>query len=312
MMAKKVSLILLLFNSNAFGFQKPNEAEAISLFGKPLIPPALSQEAKKGLEDDYAKAIADYASDTTNADNIIWLGRRTAYLWKFHPAIDIFSRGIKLYPEDARFYRHRGHRFITIREFDQAIIDLEKAARLTEDKEDEIEPDGQPNKRNIPVSTLKFNIWYHLGLAYYLKGDFESALSAYLQCLQYSWTNDDRLCATSDWLYMTLRRLGRIEEATNILAPIHNKMEIIENFSYYRRLLMYKGDLPPDSLLVLHEASDVDIATQGYGVANWYLYNNQKEKAVELMKRIVQGNGWNAFGYIAAEADLKRMGIQNK
>ena len=62
-------------------------------------------------------------------------------------------------------YRHRGHRYVSIREFDRAIADLEYAATLIEGTEDEIEPDGMPNAMNIPVSSLHSNIWYHLGLA---------------------------------------------------------------------------------------------------------------------------------------------------
>ncbi len=63
-----------------------------------------------------------------------------------------------------------------IREFDRAIQDFEKAATLIEGTEDKIEPDGLPNAQNIPVSTLHTNIWYHLGLAYYLQHDLENAL----------------------------------------------------------------------------------------------------------------------------------------
>ena len=317
---RTIILIGILASSRLLGTQDVHDriqitsstAEAISLFGKPLFPPPLSQQVRAQLEEELAVARQNYEDDSSNVENVIWLGRRSAYLWKYRDAIAIFSRGIEMHPEEARLYRHRGHRFITIREFDQAIQDLEKASRLMEGKEDAIEPDGQPNRLNIPTSTVKFNIWYHLGLAYYLNGNYESALRAYWQCLAYSWTNDDRLCATSDWLYMTLRRLGREEEASNILEPIHGSMHIIENVSYHRRLLMYKGQLPPDSLLHLRNASDTDIATQGYGVANWFLYNGNIEKAKNLMERIHAGSGWNAFGYIAAEADLKRLRSQTE
>lgn len=88
-----------------------------------------------------------------------------AYLGDYKQAIKIFTEGSVKFPKDARFYRHRGHRFITIRCFDEAIRDFETAAKLVKGKEDEIEPDGLPNARNIPTSTLQSNIFYHLGLA---------------------------------------------------------------------------------------------------------------------------------------------------
>lgn len=282
------------------------QPEAHSLFGKPLYRVDLPAETRAQLDSNYAIAKARYSRDPNSAENIIWLGRRAAYLWRYREAIEIFTEGIKKFPDDPRMYRHRGHRYITVREFDKAIIDLEKAASLIKNRPDEIEPDGQPNRFNIPTSTLNANIWYHLGLAYYLKGDFLQAFRSYQECMKYS-TNPDMLCATSDWLYMTLRRLGNIEEAKRVLRPISKNMNILENHAYHRRLLMYKGELPVDSLLNTTRASDLDIATQGYGVGNWYLYNGQPQKAKEIFEKVLAGNYWAAFGYIAAEADLKRM-----
>ena len=49
--------------------------------------------------------------------------------------------------------------------------------KLVAAKPDEVEPDGAPNARGIPRSTLQSNIWYHLGLAQYLAGDFDGILS---------------------------------------------------------------------------------------------------------------------------------------
>jgi hypothetical protein len=50
----------------------------------------------------------------------------------------------------------------------------------------------------------------------------------------------------------------------------------------------------------------VQVATQGYGVANWYLYNGDEARAHEIFRRILQTANWAAFGYIAAEAELAR------
>ena len=156
------------------------EPEAISLLGKQLYRSALQGDLEQ-LQSNLNQAQTDYEQNPNDPELIIWLGRRTAYLWRYHDAIDIYSKGIATHPNYPKLYRHRGHRYISIREFDKAIADLEKAARLTENMPDEIEPDGAPNKHNIPRGTLKFNIWYHLGLAHYLKGDLENAMGAYLK-----------------------------------------------------------------------------------------------------------------------------------
>lgn len=278
------------------------QPEATSLLGQSLYRQDLGDQKDK-LEAEYASAKAAYDKDPKNAENIIWLGRRAAYLWRYREAIELFSSGIGIHPGDPRFYRHRGHRYISIRQFDKAIEDLHRAADLAGTMEDEVEPDGQPNAKNIPTSTLKSNIWYHLGLAYYLKGDFAGAEQAYRQCLNYA-RNDDMLCATADWLYMTLRRSGKRKEAGEVLDMIREDMDIIENFAYHRRLLMYKGLLAPEDLLKEDSLSDLDLATQGYGVANWYLYNGESRRAVSLFQKVTAGSYWPAFGYIAAEAEL--------
>ena len=117
--------------------------------------------------------------------------------------------------------------------------------------------------------------------------------------------NPDALSATSYWLYMTLRRLGREEEAAAILEPIHADMDIIENYSYHRLLLMYKGELPPDQIMASVEDA-LENATVGYGIGNWHLFNGREEEAMQIFRRIIQGPQWSAFGYIAAEAELAR------
>ena len=279
--------------------------EATSLLGAPLTRPELPGETRARYEQALAEARREYEADSSDADAIIWLGRRTAYLGRFRDAIDIYTRGIRRHPNDARLYRHRGHRYITIRDFDRAISDFERAASLTAGRADEIEPDGLPNARNIPTSTLQSNIWYHLALAHYLKGDFGHALDAYRECMKVS-TNPDMLVATSHWLYMTLRRLGRDAEAARVLEPIVRDLDVIENGAYHRLLLMYKGQLPVDSLLTSSSSAALDDVTTAYGVGNWYLYNGHAARARDIFQRIVRTGTWAAFGAIAAESELAR------
>jgi tetratricopeptide (TPR) repeat protein len=279
--------------------------EAMSLLGTPLLRISDFPNSEQ-LEANLAAAEAELSANPDSADALIWLGRRQAYLWHYQDALATFSRGVERFPDDPRFYRHRGHRHITLRNFDAAIADFEKAAALFAGQPDEIEPDGAPNPLNIPRSTLQFNVWYHLGLAHYLNGDFEAALKAYEECMKVS-HNDDSIVATADWYWMTLMRLGRHAEADELLEMIRPEMDIIENTSYHRRMLMYKGMERPEDLLDTSTADDLTVATQGYGVGNWYLVNGDSATARQIFERVVAGRSWSAFGYIAAEADLARM-----
>src|SRR5687768_10758985 len=204
----------------------PQKDTASQFLNRPAPP--VSPEAAKRMEQQLADARAAYQANPNDPDAIILLGRRLAYPGRFKEAIDVFSEGIRKFPNDARFHRHRGHRYITLRRIDLAIKDFKRAASLVKGKPDELEPDGQPNARNIPTSTLQFNIWYHLGLAYYLKGDYERAFRAYREAEKVS-TNADMQVATTHWLYMTLRRMRRENEASKTLAAIRDDLDLIEN-----------------------------------------------------------------------------------
>ena len=295
---------LLLLQCAVAAQQKP---EATSLLGRPLVPPAPTEQARATLEANLTKAQEAYKANPGDADAIIWLGRRLAYLGRYRDAIATFSEGIQKHPKDARMYRHRGHRYITVRELDRATADLTRAAELVSGRADEIEPDGAPNARNIPTSTLNTNVYYHLGLAHYLRGQFEPALKAYRECERFS-KNPDMLVATTHWLYMTLRRLDRVGEARQVLEPISAKMDIIENTSYHRLLMLYKGEEKPDALMASLTDGSLDAVTIGYGVGNYHFYNDRKDQAMTVFRSIVekQATQWPAFGYLAAEAELAR------
>src|SRR5687768_8088235 len=105
---------------------------ARSLQGEPLSrfidrpAPTVSAEAAKQMEHQLAEARAGYDANPNDPEKIIWLGRRLAYPGRFKEAIDVFSEGIRKFPKDARFYRHRGHRYITLRRFDLALRDFKR------------------------------------------------------------------------------------------------------------------------------------------------------------------------------------------
>jgi len=270
------------------------------------IAPPLTRETRRDLEAKLAEARKNVETDAS-ADNLIWLGRRTAYLGRYKDAIRIYTEALEKFPDDARLFRHRGHRFLTLRCFDLAISDLNRAAKLIKGKPDQIEPDGLPNARNIPTSTLQSNIWYHLGLAHYLKGDFKAALKAYREAAKVS-TNPDMLVATTHWQYMTLRRLGREKEAAGVVAAIKPDLEVIENADYLKLIRLYQGKTTAAELLkeIGGEASALSKATIGYGLGNWFLYNKQRDEALKIFRRVILGNQWAGFGHIAAEVELSR------
>ena len=298
----KTGFLLILVSALFFNFCTSEKTsgpklQATSLFGDSLYSAVPSEKMIQKLE--LAQRL--FNADKMNPDNHIWLGRWTAYSGDYLKAIEIYTQGIKQHPEDARFYRHRAHRYISIRKFDLAIADLETAMKLIKNKTDMIEPDGMPNAMNQPISSLHSNIRYHLGLAYYLTNQLNKALEVYKTDVELA-SNDDKLVSTSHWLYMTAKLLKMEELATQTLAPISYEMNIIENFDYHQLLLLYKGEIIDTDLLGENYESNVADG-MAYGIANWYYYNGQTAKAKAMLEKILKGKQWASFGYIAAEAD---------
>jgi len=279
--------------------------EAYALDGTPLMRPFLDPETDSIFTSNWMAAAETYEANPKDVEALIWLGRRTAYLWRYNDAIAIFTNGIRDFPNDPRLYRHRGHRYITIRQFDLAISDLTRAAELIAGKPDQVEPDGLPNAANIPVSTLGFNIWYHLGLVHYLKGDWNDAVKAFQTCVQFS-NNDDAKVSTYDWLFMSLRRAGRTAEADDLLENVSPQMTILESVAYHRRLLMYKGLVKPEAMMDEETANALELVTEGYGLAFWFRETGDFERSEALLQRVIDTGYWAGFGYIAAESDLNR------
>lgn len=284
----------------------PVEVQAVSLLGDTLRIPTLDSSTATARHAALDTALRAYERTPADIDSLIWLGRRLAYLGQYHEAIDVYSWGIERAPDDPRLYRHRGHRYLTTRQLTNALGDFLAATRLIADREDEVEPDGLPNARGIPTSTLKTNVWYHLGLTHYLRGDFERAASAYRECLKYS-TNPDMDVAATHWLYMALRRLGNTDDATVALDRVPPDADIIENGTYFDLISMYKGQRSAETLLTAARTGDaLSNATLAYGIANWYGVEGRAADATDLLQSIVTGPEWAAFGFLAAEADLAR------
>ena len=220
----------------------PDDAEAMSLLGEPLFPPARSEEVAARQDAQLAEAIETLETDRFDPEALIWVGRRYAYTGQYRTAIEAFTHGVDEFPEDARFLRHRGHRYISVREFERAERDFARAVEIIEGTEDEVEPDGQPNALGIPTSTLHFNIWYHYGLALFLQGDFEAAIPVYRACMDAS-VHPDSKAATAHWLYMALRRAGQRDEARGFIQGLDLdawEPEIIESGSYFALLALYQ------------------------------------------------------------------------
>ena len=296
--------LILLLVAGGCRFQSESEKQPSNTSESKQAEP--EENNSKSPEQLYQIAKETYTLNPKDPDALIWYGRRTAYMGNYEKAIEIFTMGIEKHPNDARMFRHRGHRYISTRQYDKAITDFEQAATLTQGQPDQVEPDGLPNKRNLPLSTLQGNIWYHLGLAYYLKNDMENALRAYSN-RTVTERYDDNIVSGGHWLYMILSRMGKTKEADDAIAKVTKEMDIIENSSYHTMCLFYKG-LLQESELQAGDPQSSSANVLSYGLGNWYLYKKQDTvQARKYYGQLLEHGNKYSFAYLAAEADWERI-----
>jgi tetratricopeptide (TPR) repeat protein len=251
---------------------------------------------------DYARE--RLAAKPDDVERIVWVGRRLGYLRRMREAIDVLSDGLRKFPNHAELLRHRGHRRISLRQFRAAIADLSLAAETMGPASQRIEQDGLPNAANIPLTTLGFNVWYHLALAQYLSGDFSVAEQSWRRCLEHCNGRDDNLVAVRYWLHLTLARLGRTSDAAEALADVRENMDILENHAYHRLALMLKGERGTDETYAAATPDDPDFAAIGYGVGVRRLLDGDLAGARQCFEAVTATTSWPAFGFIAAEREL--------
>ncbi len=92
-----------------------------------------------------------------------------------------------------------------------------------------------------------------------------------------------------------------------MLARRPDTLPVAPSYAYARRLRLYRGEIGPDALLTPADSADVQAATLSYGLGNWYLVRGDTARARSWFERAVRSGGWPAFGFIAAEEELRRL-----
>ena len=151
----------------------------------------------RSLPDTDAVKSARAASEANprNIARIIDLGVAQSGARQFREAIATFTRGLEIEPNNALLLRWRGHRYLSVREFDRAFAD--------------------PTRGGAIDSTI-YGIWAHLGVVQYLRGDFAEAAVSFAKAQPIA-PDAGELAGSTDWLWMSLSRAGRGAEAKAML-----------------------------------------------------------------------------------------------
>ncbi len=287
------------------GSADSNLVEATSLLDVELVRPTLSADRQHELEQDLEDARVRHLRQPDEMA-AIWHGRRLGYLGRYREAIAVYGQALEEFPDSYRLRRHRGHRYLTIRELELAEEDLRVASKLAESFDDQLEEDGAPNSAGVPRSTTHSNIEYHRGLGLFVQGRWQEALPVWQRCLEFSRINDDMFVAAAYWNVLTHWRLGQDDQASKLLAEIREQMDLLENHDYHALLRLFQGSLSEAEILERQGEGALENATLGFGLGAWHLHHGRESRALEIFEEVVAGSFWPAFGCLASEAELAR------
>ena len=230
-----------------------------------------------------ARAEAALAVDPKNVERFIQLGVAQSGARQFREAIQTFTRGLAVAPNDPMLYRWRGHRYLSVRELYRAMADL---------------------TRGFQLDSTNYGVLYHLGIVRFVRGDFAGAADAFRRA-QPRAPDAGELAGSTDWLWMSLMRAGRKADAEAMLARRPDSLPV--DNAYARRLKLYRGEVKPDDVFTPADTADVQVATLSYGLGNWYLVRGDSTRARQYFERAIQSGGWPGFGFIVSEAELRRL-----
>ena len=232
-----------------------------------------------------ARAQAALDVDAKNPQKFIALAVAQSGFRQFREAIATLTRGLEVAPNDVMLLRWRGHRYISVREFAKSRADL---------------------TRGFALDSTNYGILYHFGVLRFVEGDFAGAAEMFTRSQPRAPDGGERAGST-DWLWMSLSRAGRAAEAAAMLARRPDSLPTPPNYAYVTRLKLYRGELTPETMFSPADTADVQVATLNFGLGNWYMVKGDTVKATAAFEKSVASGGWPGFGFIASEAELKRL-----
>lgn len=230
-----------------------------------------------------ARAQQALEREPKNVQRIIALGIAQSGARQFREAIATFTKGMAIEPRNAMLYRWRGHRYLSVREFDRAEADL---------------------KRGLALDSTNYGVLYHLGIIRFIRGDFAGAADLFRRAHPHA-PDAAEAAGSTDWRWMSLSRAGQKAEAKAWLDGRPDSLKVAN--AYAQRLRLYRGETRPEHLLTPADTADVQVATLNFGLGNWYLVQGDAARGRERFEASVRSGGWPGFGFIVSEVELRRL-----
>lgn len=211
-------------------------------------------------------------------DSKAWLDYAVSlsdYHWINRDAVDAISMAIAIDPFVAEYHFFRGYCHQKLGLLQEAAADFEMAWKL----------DGN-----------HVNAAYYLGMTYFYMGEYERAYHAYKGLYRIS-PPDAEWAANANWAYLTCMKLGKKEEAQEMLKPITPEStptqsvgtlgNVWDDAYYLMACQIYHGWVSPEEQLEKAKAKDDDGDTYralNMFVALYYDVQGETDKALEHYK----------------------------
>jgi len=296
--------ILILIGWSCKAPEKKTERipEAFSFSGRPhFANPVDPRTLAKS--DSVIASIRQKTSLTE--DDFVEIGKQLAATSRYQAAIENYTEGLALYPNSYKLLRNRGHRFITVRLLNRAYTDLSQAEVLLRNETNDVMETGLDGK---PTATVRHQVWYHLGVYYFLMEKYKPAADCFQKALETA-GDPKNVVGASDWLFTSYVRFGRIKQAVELLETISPDLETDHENPYFRRFMIYKEVTKPEDVKEVTmnpDSMNIQQVTVLYGVANFYTIRGKDKEAEELYNKILKTSAWPSFAYIITEKQMNR------
>ena len=214
------------------------------------------------------------------AEHYAVLGKALSRQLRYREAIESYSAGLTLEPENLPLLRLRAGRYLTTLQSDRAIRDFEGC---------------------LALGAEKLDCLYRMGLAHFYAGRCIEALAQWEACMPLC--DDEMGIAVLYWHTLCSARAGR---QPALLKQYHTGMTVGHHTAYEKAMGVWSGAaqwLPV--LRELEEADDLEYSIGVYGLL-WHPACKNRES---LWEKLLRRDGfWPSFAYLAAWNDARNTG----
>ena len=227
-----------------------------------------------------SQAIRQAKSLPDSVEKFCALGKALSRQLRYREAIDAYTEGLNLEPENLSLLRHRAGRYLTTLQSDPAIADFEKC---------------------LTLGAEKLDCLYRIGLAQYYAGRYEQAMEAFEGCMPLC---DDEMGIAV--LYWHTLSAARTEKAPTLLKYYRPDMAVGHHTAYEKAIQVWSGITPLSAMLQMLESEKDDLE---YGITLYgLLWNPDCIEKEHLSQNLLCRDGfWPSFAYLAAWNDRSRV-----